>query len=345
MDPLTQVTLGAVAALAVSRPGTQGRAALAGGLGGFLPDADVLIRSSSDPLLFLEYHRHFTHALAFIPLGGLVAAALTWLIGRRRWPFRSLLVPAALGWATHGPLDACTSYGTHLLWPFTDGRVAWNIISIVDPVFTLLLLCGAWRAIRGRSPAPARRWLLAAALYMGLCGLQVNRARAAYAETIAARGHTPTRFEVRPSIGNNVLYRGFYEVDGTFHVDAVRAPWTGPARTLEGGVHPALDEASFIRRYGLDATQRRDLERFRFFSAGYLIEDRRFPGVVSDFRYAAVPDSVAPLWGIDFDRLEPGQHARYRTFNRIDAPQRDRFFKMLLGSLPDTDAPTSTPPR
>ena len=333
MDPITQVALGALAAQAAARPGTQRRAAVAGGLGGLLPDADVFIRSTADPLLSLEYHRHFTHALAFIPVGGLLAAAVAWVVGRGRWPLPSLLLPAAIGWATHGPLDACTSSGTHLGWPFTDQRVAWNLISIVDPIFTGLLLVGLWRALRGNRPGPSRRWLLAAALYLGLCGLQVGRARAAYALTIAERGHSPTEFEVRPSIGNNILYRGFYEVNGEYLVDAVRVPWTGPAAILRGSSHPALDAESFTTRYGLDGRQRADLERFRFFSAGFLIEDRRFPGVVSDFRYAAVPDSVSPLWGIDFEGLRPGEHARYRTFNRIDGPQRARFFRMLMGEL------------
>lgn len=335
MDPITQVALGAVAAQAVTGPGAQRRAAIAGGLGGLLPDADVFIRSASDPLLFLEYHRHFTHALAFIPLGGLLAAAVAWLVGRGRWPLSTLVLPAAVGWATHGPLDACTSYGTHLGWPFTDARVAWNLISIVDPIFTGLLLVGLWRALRRNAPAPSRRWLIAAAIYMGVCALQVGRARAAYGIVIAERGHAPASFEVRPSIGNNILYRGFYELDGEYHVDAIRAPWTGPAAILSGHRHPALDADSFATRYGLTPSQREDLARFRFFSAGFLIEDRRFPGVVSDFRYAAVPDSVAPLWGIDFDGLEPAQHARYRTFNRIEPAQRARFFKMLLGNEDD----------
>ena len=34
-----------------------------------------------------------------------------------------------LGYATHGMLDACTSYGTQLLWPFTNHRYAFNTIS------------------------------------------------------------------------------------------------------------------------------------------------------------------------------------------------------------------------
>ncbi|MDG1050885.1 MAG: metal-dependent hydrolase [Planctomycetota bacterium] len=331
MDPLTQVALGAVAAQAISGAGGQRRAALAGGLGGLMPDADVFIRSTSDPLLFLEYHRHFTHALAFVPLGGVIAAVATWILGRRRWSLASLVLPATVGWSTHGLLDACTSYGTHLLWPFTNARVAWNVISIVDPIFTVLLLLGVWRAFNRNIPAPSRRWLCAAAVYLGLCSLQVARARAVYTEVLAARGHAPAAFEVRPSLGNNILYRAFYALGDELHVDAIRVPWTGGGTVTAGGAHPILDEASFARRYDLDALQREDLERFRFFSAGFLIEDPRFAGVVSDFRYAAVPDSVAPLWGVDFARLNPGEHARYRTFNRVAPQQRERFMNLLFG--------------
>ena len=42
---------------------------------------------------------------------------------------------STLGILTHGFLDACTSYGTSLFWPFSSTRVSWNVISIVDPFF------------------------------------------------------------------------------------------------------------------------------------------------------------------------------------------------------------------
>ena len=43
-----------------------------GALAGAAPDLDVLIRSETDPLLALQYHRHFTHALLIAPLIGLL---------------------------------------------------------------------------------------------------------------------------------------------------------------------------------------------------------------------------------------------------------------------------------
>jgi len=82
MDPLTHALLGATAAQAALGHRLGRRAWLPGALGGLLPDADILIRSTADPLLAIEYHRHFTHAFAFIPVGGVVAAS-PWLVQRR----------------------------------------------------------------------------------------------------------------------------------------------------------------------------------------------------------------------------------------------------------------------
>ena len=70
MDPLTQGALGAALPQSTAVRGKYaGSAGLFGFLAGMAADLDVLIRSSSDPLLFLEYHRQFTHSLVFIPVG------------------------------------------------------------------------------------------------------------------------------------------------------------------------------------------------------------------------------------------------------------------------------------
>ena len=85
MDPLTQGTLGATLATSGSRQREAVAAGVLGFLAGMAADLDVLIRSPSDPLLFLEYHRQFTHSLIFIPVGGLLCAlVLHPLFGRRK---------------------------------------------------------------------------------------------------------------------------------------------------------------------------------------------------------------------------------------------------------------------
>ena len=74
MDPVTQSALGASLAQTQSNSNKVWAAAILGCIGGLAPDLDVLISSSEDPLLFLEYHRQFTHSLIFIPFGSLLVS-------------------------------------------------------------------------------------------------------------------------------------------------------------------------------------------------------------------------------------------------------------------------------
>lgn len=140
MDILTQGLLGGVLAQSVAKKEETKLATFVGVIAGLIADADIFIYSSNDPLLNIEFHRHFTHSLFFIPIGAAIAVALLWPFLRKRLSTGRLYLYSLLGYSMSGVLDACTSYGTHLLWPFSDERIAFNIISIIDPVFTLLLL-------------------------------------------------------------------------------------------------------------------------------------------------------------------------------------------------------------
>ena len=331
MDPVTQAALGAAAAQSASKPARFVAATWVGALAGFLPDADVLIRSSSDPLLFLDYHRHFTHSLAFIPIGGALVAWLCSKFSRGRLAFREALLPASLGWASHGLLDSCTSYGTYLYWPFSNERVAWHLVSIIDPLFTVPLVIGAIWAFRRRAAKIARLALLLALGYLALGSFQLQRAESVYAEFIAQRGHNPTVIEAKPSLGNNILFRAFYLQDGSYYADAVRVPWVGTPKVYEGQSHPALDVKRYSAEHNLSAIHQADLARFEYFSAGYLVADPRDPGIVSDFRYAAVPNQIAPLWGVDVLGTPAGRHLAWRQFRDIDADDRSAFLDMLWG--------------
>ncbi|WP_230850130.1 metal-dependent hydrolase, partial [Vibrio harveyi] len=57
MDPLTQGLVGASLSQSASKKQHLVAAGVLGMLAGMAPDLDILIQSSSDPLLFLEYHR------------------------------------------------------------------------------------------------------------------------------------------------------------------------------------------------------------------------------------------------------------------------------------------------
>lgn len=137
MDILTHGLLGGALAQSCSTKAETRSATLVGFLAALLADADARIQSDSDPLLTLEYHRQFTHSLIFIPVGALFVSLILWPVFKRfgqSLGFRRIYRYALLGCATSGVLDACTSYGTHLLWPFSDERVAWS-------VFRFLIRC------------------------------------------------------------------------------------------------------------------------------------------------------------------------------------------------------------
>ena len=150
VDPLTHILLGASLGYATFR-GRLGRtAAGASGLAAFAPDADVFIRSAADPLLAIEYHRGFTHSLAFAPVGAAIVGGL-WLM-RPAWRsprWITLWLCCLIGYVSHAVLDAATTYGTQLLWPFSSHRTGWDVIAIIDPVFTCTLLIGlTWSLLR-----------------------------------------------------------------------------------------------------------------------------------------------------------------------------------------------------
>lgn len=305
MDPVTQGLLGAAAAQALFAERLGRHAWLAGALGGVLPDADVFIRSDADPLLAIEYHRSFTHALAFIPIGGAVAS-LPWLVQKRYQDRARLLVGASVvGYATHGLLDACTTYGTQLLWPFSSARVAWNCISIVDPVFTLILLVGVVWAARVRRRAPAVVALGLCLAYLGLGVLQRERAQAAQDRIAAAREHVAARQAVFPTIGNLLVWRSLYEAEGRLHADRIRVPWFGAPRWTPGTDVAKVTFGELRAEARADARIVRDFRRFHWFSSGWIARAPDNPEVIGDARYSLRTDAFEPIWGVRFDPGAP----------------------------------------
>ena len=68
MDPISQGTVGAAFAQSTASKNNIIRIGFIGFLAALAPDLDVLIRSSDDPILFLKYHRQFSHSLFFLSL-------------------------------------------------------------------------------------------------------------------------------------------------------------------------------------------------------------------------------------------------------------------------------------
>lgn len=318
MDPLTHVLLGAnLSYLAFGR--SLGRAAAAvGGLAAFAPDADVFIQSASDPLLAVEYHRGFTHALAFAPVGAALVAAL-WLVSpawrSRRWLV--LWAAGTLAYLSHMLLDAATTYGTQLFWPFSKHRTGWDVIAIIDPPFTLVLLAGLLLALVRQRLRPALITLTLCAGYIAWGSIQHSRATAAQQAIAAARGHTIERYEVMPTLANNIVWRALYIHQGRIYSDRIRVGWLSGPEVRAGWSIPLLQltglTPSESARNGRAAFQ-----RFAWFSDDWVARSPGDSTLLADMRYSLSAEAFDPIWGIRF--TPPGSPTDVEWVNR----SRDR---------------------
>ncbi len=327
MDLATQGIAGAALAQAFAPRQHSRRAALVGLLAGLLPDADALISSASDPLLQLEYHRHFSHALVSIPVGAALVAALLGFFFPNQLCFTRLYIFALCGYGSGGLLDACTSYGTHLFWPFSSEPIAGNIIAIVDPVFTLALAIPLLLGLQQNRPI--RAGLVLACAYLLFGWAQHERAEVVAYNLAAARHHQPDQMIVKPTIGNLLLWRSVYTVGDSVHVDAVRV-----------GNEPRVYSGQSAKLFDLDrdlawappaSRARRDAERFSHFARGLLAFSPSKPHFLGDIRYAMLPTRIEPLWGIQLDPTDPQAPTRYQTQRSLAPALRDSFMTMLLG--------------
>ena len=330
MDPLTQGVLGAALPQSISNKKSLGIIGIIGFLSGLAPDLDIFIKSESDPILFLEFHRQFTHSLIFIPFGGLICAlVLHFLISKRfKIRFKDAWIYSTLGYGTHGLLDACTSYGTLLFWPFSQTRIAWNNISIIDPLFTLPLLILIVIAGLKQKRIFAVIAILWAVFYLSLGVYQKNEAIKVSKTIAKSRGHDASRINVKPSIGNILLWKSIYETQDKFYIDAIRLGWS--PKIFNGESIDKINIQSAFPWLMLKSQQAKDIKRFKWFSNGYIAINPKNKNQIIDIRYSELPNEIGGLWGIEISKEKGNNnHVEYIT-NRTMSKTRFKIFKEML---------------
>lgn len=123
---------------------------------------------------------------------------------------------------THPILDCCTGYGTQLFQPFSDMRLAWNNISVADPLYTLpfliLLILAAtrhktnrWRSILNYM---AFGWSM---LYMMWTVRNKYIVDQVFEHSLQQEQVNYSRCMTTPSILNNVLWHCIAEGDSVYY--------------------------------------------------------------------------------------------------------------------------------
>ena len=332
MDPVTQGLLGAVVVQVGPRQKIGRDATLVATFAAMIPDLDIFVSplmrmfGLGSPMDRFIYHRGASHSLVMAPVFAMLVALPWWgirnkIIRRLRQSadppnlnppkppvkFWWLYLCCFIAVLTHAPLDWCTSYGTQLLWPFTNHRYALNCVAIIDPIFTgllvaTLLICWIVRKINSKKPARANRitviiGIVGMMLVIGyLTGGAILRC-AAIERGKKAMGKNTEKFisaDAYPMLGSIVLWRVVLQTPDEWKLVRVHSMAPGDRKLQvtsvpRGGSTPLIQKAHTTREY----------EIFNWFSNGNLRAEQ-----------SAVPDGITL---VDFHDM------RYAP--RTDAPQ------------------------
>ncbi len=175
MDTVTTAIGGALLgrALPEERRGPIGAAVVT--LASVVPDTDIILEAfNNDPLGGLTQHRAITHSLVGAAILGPMLALILWRFGKDKKYLRLLLL-CLLGLLWHMFTDLATSWGTMIYYPFNRDRVVWDLIFIIDFMFTGILLlpqAAAW--IYSRPQAALRRGGLVWAVLVAFTALIIS---------------------------------------------------------------------------------------------------------------------------------------------------------------------------
>lgn len=323
MDPITQGVLGASVAQSLAKENKQHMvlAFIVAFLAGGAADLDILIRIPDDAMATFLMHRHFTHALFFIPVGGFITGWAYWFVfARKKQKLWTVVFYATLGYATHGLLDACTSYGTVLFWPFSNKRVAWDIVSIIDPWVTVPMIVGAVCALIWKRRSFAVTGLVLGLGYLGLGFVQNQRAQALQETLWQQRGHEVVRNRAFPVFMRNTKFNGVYEAtDGYLYTDALNVPLWGENSYSEGNRIKAVHLEDVLPT--LSEAQKPGFKGFYWFADGYLYGLHGSTEAFADARYSQAAGEFRPMWGVQVFPKEPERKAEriqlHRTVSRF----------------------------
>jgi inner membrane protein len=218
MDNITHSLVGLMMSRApANRPP---RAALMMILAANIPDVDIVSGLRGD-LAYLEWHRSYTHAFAFMPLMAILPLLLVW-----RFSWHGYVWSLA-GVLSHLLLDWTNGYGIRLLLPFSHRWLRLDQTDVIDPwILALLLVAVAAPALARmvsseigakKTKGPARGWawfaLLAIFAYEGGRFAAHRRAIAVMGAHLY-NGTVAQRITAMPARENPLRWRGIVEAEG-----------------------------------------------------------------------------------------------------------------------------------
>lgn len=240
VDSLTQITLGAAVGQAVLGEKAGNRAVLWGAIAGLIPDLDIVPAMFMDEIGRMTVHRGFSHSILFSVLFAPLLGYLIYRVYRKKGGaayrsgnehglsskktagFMAWTVLVFLSIITHIILDCFTAYGTQVFSPFSNYRVAFNSISIIDPLYSLPLLIGVVAVLFMRAPNKRRVLnyigLGISSLYLLFTLGNKMHITGVFEKSLREQDIAYSRILTVPTLLNNILWLGVAEGKTSFHV-------------------------------------------------------------------------------------------------------------------------------
>ena len=205
-------------------------------MAGAFPDVDF-VGFFIDPLRYLAYwHQGPTHSLVLLPVWAMLLGVIYCGVTRRWQAFGEAIVVSSLGLASHIVLDVITVYGTQVLYPLSDRRVALGTTFVIDPLFTAIIVASLVVGVRSGGRRVAALGLLLLGVYVSAQAALRLQALAVASEAMRDQsiehiGWMPCRSPSRRSTGN--LWRRRATAIGSLTSTSLATPrWCRPSRPV-----------------------------------------------------------------------------------------------------------------
>lgn len=287
MDSLTQAALGAAVGEAVLGKKLGNHAIIWGAIFGTLPDLDVIAAPFLDTAGRLEFHRGASHSLLIMVLASfLLAKPLAKLWKRQKVSPARAGIFVFLVWSTHVLIDCFTVYGTSVLWPFSESRIAFNNIFIIDPLYTFPLVVSLiWLAFHRTKKEQKKRsrilrWGLGlSTAYVAFTFGMKFLVSAAFDADLARRSVTYDRRMEAPTAFNTLLWRSVVDRENELWV-GYRSVFDLPSAPVRWTIYPK--QKKVIKPY----QNEREIKVLKWFSRGWWIARPHAKGLwLADMRF------------------------------------------------------------
>lgn len=240
-----------------------------------------------------------------------------------------------LGFLTHTLLDACTPFGTQLFQPFSNVRISFDTIAVIDPLYTVpFLICLILAAFYHRASSRRRffNWLgigLSCA-YLAFTFYNQHQMENKFKALLEERNVNYNQVSVVPTIFNNALWQCVAETDTNY----VFTNYSVFDKNLD-----KIKLVSIEKNHDLLAAYESDKEikTLKWFSKGYYNVEQQADGSLkyNDLKIAVIPEDIFGelYFGMNYTISEAGSGIVISENREIEFPEGmfQRFWTRIKG--------------